>query len=1070
MRGHPGASETDAKKDREDVPSRGAEARWRATQRLAGVAAFQRQRLADSDAASRRKMLSIGKISPENKTYHLEQVADSAEEYYTGRGEAEGEWLGIEMATYELGGKVEAKEFLRLLEGVKDAETGTLYSQYFTRRKNLAFDTTFSAPKSVSLMYAAGSDHVKQQVVEAHDTAVRAGYSYIERVSRWGRVSKDGEHHAVEGEGLFGAAFRHRTNRLGEPNLHSHVVTPNMIKVGEDQWTALDSNRIYSHAKAGGTIYQAALRQELTRRLGVEWGDVKKGQADVKGISRDVIENFSTRRDEIEADMHEKGYTSLLQGQVSALKTRLTKEESKINGDMFEAWQDELDRNGLTPEFVDQLCNRQARIANVTKAQAHAILDRLDDAGTLTASQSYSDRRRVIEAIADIAPSTISSADLERLADAWIRERGVVLTERGHGPVAQAKKLIAFGNRAVTTEAQLELEDHVLAEMRDRVGNGAGLIDPRALSHGMKLHAKELSSEQRKMVESILTSGNGIDVVIGDAGTGKTFALNSLRKIYEDAGYHVAGAALAARAARELGDGAHVNSLTVHRTLTLLDYEGVFGRKAGKTVLLIDEAAMLDTPLLARVLNHAASKQMKIVLVGDDKQLPPIGPGGVFRAAADRIGYSRLTENRRQRDKIDQEIVADFRDGRGAAGLERARLHGRLTITETHERALDTVYNGWSSELRPSESLMIAGLRDEVYKLNQRAQAGRLANGELGNAALRCGAYEYRVGDVVRCGQRDSSFRVANGDFGTVVEIDETKHEVTIELEVSGETRRVTLTREYVNDAEKFKLGYAITAHTAQGATYESAWTLMNDRTYREIAYTQTSRAKGQTHIVLVGAPVIDPDAPGYGPGRDVSEYELVVAALRNSQAQAMALDVGAANVFAGIATSDLVEEVAASGARLRPQIIEAIDEAAASTLPGQQIAMRADWGEHDAEDAQRYRDLINEIKLRVEQVVREQLEAPPKYLTRELGEVPADPAQREYWRRGAVEVEHFRTRWMITDSTDAFSSRSASNALASTPELKALRKAQRLAAMKRISKFKQSIEKAPLKMKGRSL
>jgi len=1019
-------------------------------------------------------MLSIGKVAPDNKTYHLEQIADSAEEYYSGRGEADGHWIGIEIGTYELGGKVRSQEFLQLLEGVREPKTNELYAKSFTRRENLAYDFTFSAPKSVSLMYAAGDQQVKAQVIEAHDAAVRAGYAYMEGAANWGRARQNGELHAFQGGGLFGAAFRHRTNRLGEPNLHSHVVTPNMIQIGPDRWTTLDSKRIYNHAKAGGTIYQSALRRELTRRLGVEWGEVTKGQADVAGISREVIENFSTRAEQIQADMHELGFSSIVQGKASAVKTRLSKEQSKVKEDMFEAWKEELERNGLTPESIRELCGQQPRIRNVSKAQENAILKTLEDDGVLTATRSYTDRRRVIEAIADIAPATASPAEIERMADTWIREHGVVLSERGHGPVAEAKKLIAAGNRAVTTQAHLALEDRVLSSMLDRVDNGAGVVNDKVLEHGLRVHAKPLSDEQRQMVESVLRSGNGVDVVVGDAGTGKTFALNALRKIYQDAGYEVVGAALAARAARELGDGAEINSETVHRTLRLFDRESENEKSAksdgSKTVLLIDEAGMLDTELLARVLDHRSSRAMKIVLVGDDKQLPPIGPGGVFRAAADRLGYSRLTENRRQRDKIDQEIVADFRDGRGAAGLERARLHGRLSLVNSHDEALNAIYQGWSAEPDPSKSLMIAGLREEVRELNLRAQADRIERGELGETELRCGVYAYRVGDVVRCGQRDTSFQVANGDFGTVVAVDTEKRELTIEVSINGVKKDVTLATDYVTDPERLRLGYAITAHTAQGATCESAWTLMNDRTYRELGYTQISRAKGQTHVVVVGAPVIDPDRPGYDPAHDVTELELVVASLQNSQAQAMALDVGAPNLFAGVGTRALVEDVAAGREKLRAKIAEAIDAEAGKGGEGQQVPMKPEWLKPDPESAQHYRDLVNEVKLRTEHRVRELMEEPPRYLIRELGEVPEDHAQREYWRRGAMEVELYRTRWEIVDTAEAFGIKSRAKSPFADKAYDEAKRIQRLGSFKRMRKQKDAIEAAPVSMKGRSL
>lgn len=1015
-------------------------------------------------------MLSIGTVTIGNRSYHTEQVAMSAEEYYSGRGEAEGHWLGADLGMYSVGGKVEPNEFLALLDGV-DRSTGELFASSFSRRKNLGYDLVFNAPKSVSLMYAVGDESVKKAIVDAHDSAVRAGFGYLEEIGAYGRERVDGDLKAIRGDGLVAATYRHRTSRLGEPHLHSHVVAPNMIKIGTDKWTSLDSKRLFHHAKAAGTLYQVELRKQLSRVLGVEWGEVENGCADVAGFDQEQIDAFSSRRAQIEADLG--GPASVKAKIKSARNTRPTKEQSKVDGDLFEVWKEQLEESGVTRSFVRNLCGKRALKTRVTLAEQQSIFNELDASKVLVRDRAYYDRRRVIEAIGSLVPTSASPSDVQRMADEWIEKRAVKIAEQGKAPVQDAEKIIAAGSRTLSTPAQIAVEDQVLAEFKNRVGNGAGEVSDALVEHGMKVHGKELSIEQRDMVTSILSSGNGVDVVVGDAGTGKTFALDALRKIYEDGGYRVLGSALAARAARELGEGASISSTTLHRTLRLLDEQQASGRKIGKTVLLIDEAGMVDTEMFARILGHPATQSMKIVLVGDDKQLPPIGPGGMFRAAAETLGNSRLTENRRQRDEIDRQIVADFRDGNGAAGLTRANLHGRVSIAYSRQDALANLYAAWSADVDKDGALMIAARREDVRQLNLSAQSERLALGELGKTELRCGVYSYRVGDVVRCGSRDERRIVENGDFGVVQKIDVKKREVTVAIDRFGEELIVTLPREYVTDPEKFRLGYAITAHTAQGATRETVYTYMDDMLYRELAYTQVSRAKGQTYIFVEAAAPQTSDDPGYNPYSESSEFEDLVSALATSKAQAPAVAVGKVDLFAEWTTEQLVDELASRRERVHDEVALAVANDVAgeeSDSSKKQKEMLHDYVAEHPEDAQSYRDLVGELEQRIAISTRKKLTRPPQYLAAELGPVPEDTQQREYWYQAALEIERYRTRWQISGNDDVFSLRSAKKSVLADPRYENAKRVERAVSLKRMIKLKKAIDDTPITIRGRSL
>ena len=147
------------------------------------------------------------------------------------------------------------------------------------------FDVTFCAPKSVSLLFALGEPEASNEVRNAADAAVAASMSVFEAEAARARRGQGGrERH--QAEGFVGAAFRHRTSRAGDPHLHTHVVLANLVYCADDQrWSALDARAAVRVGQTVGHLYEAQLRGELTRRLGVAWGPMRNGIADIAGIS-----------------------------------------------------------------------------------------------------------------------------------------------------------------------------------------------------------------------------------------------------------------------------------------------------------------------------------------------------------------------------------------------------------------------------------------------------------------------------------------------------------------------------------------------------------------------------------------------------------------------------------------------------------------------------------------------------------------------------------------------------------------------------------------------------------------
>ncbi len=218
-----------------------------------------------------RSVLSIGKLagSPEAGRYYTDAVARGREDYYQGSGEAPGAWAGAGAQLLELDGRVDDEHFGALLRGV-DPKSGNALRSSRGPSRTAGFDLTFSAPKSVSVLFGIADEETVVVVRRAHDEAVTAALGYLERAATFTRRGTNGRE-MLRGEGLVVAAFRHRTSRAGDPQLHTHAVVANTT-FAAGAWSTLDSRAIHKHAKTAGYLYHAELRHQISQELGLGWG------------------------------------------------------------------------------------------------------------------------------------------------------------------------------------------------------------------------------------------------------------------------------------------------------------------------------------------------------------------------------------------------------------------------------------------------------------------------------------------------------------------------------------------------------------------------------------------------------------------------------------------------------------------------------------------------------------------------------------------------------------------------------------------------------------------------------
>lgn len=294
---------------------------------------------------------------------------------------------------------------------------------------------------------------------------------------------------------------------------------------------------------------------------------------------------------------------------------------------------------------------------------------------------------------------------------------------------------------------------------------------------------------------------------------------------------------------------------------------------------------MVGTRQLARVLDLAHANRVKVVLVGDHRQLPEINAGGAFAALSEELQAVTLQSNRRQAHPWERDALAALRDGNPDQAIElylaagRVRVGGDATTVYDHMAA-----DWWTARTRGEDVIMLAGRRPQVDALNRRARCRLRDAGDLGNVEIEVGGRAFAVGDAVIAGRNDYRIGLLNGTRGVVTAIDDHKRRLTVH---TGEGRTVEVPHRYLA-AGHLAHGYATTVHKAQGATLDVSLLLIDDQSYREAAYTGLSRGRLANRVYVITDDTNAIEAHGVRP-EAADELATLRHAIRRSGAQELA-------------------------------------------------------------------------------------------------------------------------------------------------------------------------------------
>jgi len=835
-------------------------------------------------ASAKWTVLTIGKLGtgPGQLAYYEQQVAAGIEDYYTGRGECGGTWRGSGVGALGLepGQDVERRASMALMQGLHPGDRSVLRPMG-ARSKVAALDLTFSAPKSVSVLFAIGDDRTSFALLEAHERAVDAALAYLEREACWTRRGHWGAER-LRGEGFIAASYRHRMSRAGDPQLHTHLVVANMTRaVGK--YTALDAHSLYEHKSAAGAFYRAVLRAKVRERLPwVQWREAGRGLFEIEGVPDGVLRHFSQRRIEIEQRAMElvgAGVPSreLMQG--IALATRRAKDYGVKGSTWREQAQARAAEHGFGRAELEASASRGAGPRK--HPDRELLFSRLSGPDGLTEKHNTFARRHALAQLAGAFRQGLTAAELEDVTTRYLDDSSV-------RPLAVDRDT----ETRYTTVDLLAREREIVEGAERRSVERRGVLAPVVVDRVLSRSHPTLNADQAAAIRALTSSGRGVDVVEALAGSGKTTMIGALSACYGLAGWRAMGTAPTGRAARQLRETAEIPATTMHTLVAELDQSDGFGPR---TVLVLDEAGMAPTRLTATLFAHAERAGVKVIAVGDSGQLGSVEAGGWLAALARQQPTVQLRDVIRQRDPDERAALEALREGDPEHYL--AHKQDEITVHSTETEGLAALVEQWHTAQRDhglTGAVMIARDNHTREQLNQMARRELKRDGVVAPLGIVVARREFAKGDRVIARRNDRHLDVDNGILGAVTGVAPRAGYVRIQTD-SGHVRDLDL--RYV--AAHLEHAYAVTGHGAQGATVSWAGVIGRSEEFtREWAYTALSRARDQTVLHVISERRQDErDREDYGPpvdDRDRGEtLRALDAAMKHSETERLAIEQG---------------------------------------------------------------------------------------------------------------------------------------------------------------------------------
>ena len=782
-------------------------------------------------------MLSMNAINSLDYYSNLAQ-----DDYYTSGGEPKGQWAGLGARCLGLTDIVDTKDYRHVFRGY--APDGTPLCENHGDKHRAGWDLTFSAPKSLSLVWALSDEKGRQNIQAGQLKAVKEALHFIEKhsaITRRGHGGKQQESVV----GLVAALFEHSTSRSQDPQLHTHCLVANIAPRHDGTWGTLESRHLFFWQKAAGAVYRATLANHM-REMGfhIEQPD-GKDHFEVKGVSPSICRHFSKRAQAIEAVMETLNVSNSSSkiGDAIALKTRAHKQKIDRPA-LFKEWHSMLNTLGFTSKHLASIQDKNVEVIpmplplssiveRVVEKQAVFRLQDLYAAVAIEAQWQHTDL-----------------CEIEYTVQAMIEQQDVI--SLGYDLV---------NNQLFSTPAMISLEK-TLIEHADKLQrqNQYQLPEDCILNAVTQQAANQgfaLSDEQVEGVFSMCQSG--LDILQGAAGAGKSTSTQAVKIAYESAGFKVIGATIARQAAKQLENETGIASTTLAKLLIELESGKT---KLTNTVVVVDEAGQLSSPDLTTLMTAIYNAGGKLILVGEQQQLDAITHTGSLRYLSQRQGCTRVKTIRRQHEPWAREAVSQLRTGNAIDALLAHQQQGLLHFADDAQQARMELVKRWQQYCldNPDKDTMILAQRwRDVKPLNDLVRQVHQAQGNLGNENIELDCvvgknimnFQFSTGERIRFTRNDYRKDLTNGQLGTIESVEQNGEDINFTIRCN-DGRTVSFNRsDYCDEHGNLYMvqAYATTVYASQGSTVDGdVFVYYSSAMDRSASYVAGSRHKDNCH------------------------------------------------------------------------------------------------------------------------------------------------------------------------------------------------------------------------------
>lgn len=787
------------------------------------------------------------------------------DEYYVQDGG--GRWWTQGVAIVRHGAPVVLESFRDLCAGVNPA-TGQPLVRGSGAGHRAGWDLTLTAPKTVSLLWAASDPEARAQLEAIHAAAVEEALGFLCAEELVQVRLGAGGHRREAPAGVMVGRFDHYTSRAGDPNCHTHCVVINAAVAKDKKPRTLEPERLYQWQLVVGSAYRAALAERLVGELGLSLRPAGQGQFEIAGIPDAVIEAFSKRSAAIEARVGgDRAAASGAQKEVAALATRSAKADLPTGPALEARWRAEFTALAHDPWVAVRAAAREpAREHGVERAPEHAF-DPPEIAGATPVARAASAlfRHENVLTRRSLIERALDEAALQGLGLAAVRDELAEL-ERS----SQLVRLVQAEREACWTTPGIATAEAALLRAADRPA--AERVVPAPVVDAV-LATASVAEEQKAALRHV-SGAAAVSVLEAGAGTGKTTTAKALVEIARRSGIQVIGLAPSWVAADELGASTGIPAQAIAK------WRHDRAREAGAslgpdTLVLVDEAGMVGTKDLAAILSAAEAGGARVVLMGDRRQLASVAGASALRAVIDVLGrHATLSEVRRQAVPWQRAASVLMARGEVEAGLRAYARHGCIELVAGAAAVQARALALWS-EARARHGadavLMVTRRNRNAAELNRGARALLRAEGTLTGPDVevvardrenRPRALGLAVGDRVRFGESLSQHGIRNGTRATVEAIGaDAGGELRLRVRLE-DGRRVedayaafvpvrALRARQAQSWPRISLGYAGTAYAVQGRTCEATiYCGVTAGDAREL-YVGLTRHRQEAHLVV---------------------------------------------------------------------------------------------------------------------------------------------------------------------------------------------------------------------------